>query len=114
MRPGGVPNDTYTSRGEINAKGMIVFPGEFRMYHQRHLIRRKAPKKWTMRKRQTVNEQSKLMKNIMKKVKTEKTQRKITLKDLRARKEIKGGQNHGRHIGTRTGKANGQSAFSRW
>jgi hypothetical protein len=31
--------------------------------------------------------------DVMKKIKSEKTQKKVTLKDLKARKEIKGGYN---------------------
>jgi hypothetical protein len=36
-------------REKTNAKGMIVFPGELRMYHQRHLTWRKTLREVTHR-----------------------------------------------------------------
>src|SRR6266478_6534280 len=37
-------------------KGMIVFPGELRMYHQRHLTWRKTLRKGTKPEKQIVNQ----------------------------------------------------------
>ena len=42
VRPG---NAGQERRMKTNAKGMIVFPGELRMYHQQHLTWRKRLKK---------------------------------------------------------------------
>jgi hypothetical protein len=51
-------------RAEIskqNAKGMIVFPGELRMYHQRHLTWRKTLRKVIVHEEQTLNRRDRVM-----------------------------------------------------